>query len=381
MAVETTIRAKRIIALTLGSALILCSRFACLAFAAPADSSLLKAKQTAEAKGYVFYSTRDEILSKAKKEANVRGLIGLVDALKPVTEAFRKKYPFINVDVQTLRTVDESQRALLNVKAGQAKWDVARPTPTLYSDWLPHLWKVDLLGMAEQGVLDIPPQMVDPTNRNLIAVGSRLVVVVYNKDLVSPGRVPKSWEDMLKPEWKGRKFATDINPAEIAGLVPAWGLEKTLDFARKIAAQQPIWSRGSTRSVAAVTVGETPLLLHGASYSLAVGAQRKEPRGVLQFILLEPVPVRFTIEQAILSTGSNPHTALLWLEFMASSEGQKLIDEHEPLIASLYSKGAAAEQAIRGKKLSLVNWQQNAQIEQWIEKLTEAYGFPTATMK
>ena len=136
-----------------------------------------------------------------------------------------------------------------------------------------------------------------------------------------------------------------------------------------------------TRSVAAVTVGETPLLLHGASYSLAVGAKRKDPRGVLQFILLEPVPVRFTIEQAILSTGSNPHTALLWLEFMASSEGQKLIDEHEPLIASLYSKGAAAEQAIRGKKLSLVNWQQNAQIEQWIEKLTEAYGFPTATMK
>ena len=122
MALETTIRAKRIVALALGSALILCSRFACLAFAAPADSSLLKAKQTAEAKGYVFYSTRDEILSKAKKEANVHGLIGLVDALKPVTEAFRKKYPFINVDVQTLRTVDESQRALLNVKAGQAKW-------------------------------------------------------------------------------------------------------------------------------------------------------------------------------------------------------------------------------------------------------------------
>ena len=192
--------------------------------------------------------------------------------------------------------------------------------------------------------------MIDPTNRNVIALGSRVVAVVYNKDLVSSSQLPKSWEDMLKPEWKGKKFATDMNPAELAGLVPAWGLEKTLDFARKIAAQQPIWSRGSTRTVTAVATGEVPRLLHGASHSLAVSAQRKDPRGVLQWVLLEPVPVRFRIEQSILSRGGNPHGALLWLEFMASPQGQKLMDEHEPLVASLFSKGAAAEQAIRGKK-------------------------------
>jgi len=372
----------RLLARVVGSVLILCSWSAYLeAFAAPADSALLKAKQEAEAKGYVFYTNRDEILNKAKKEGNFRGLIGVAGSLKPLAEAFRKKYPFIHVEVQTLTTVDEGQRALLSIKAGQTKWDIARTTPTLYSEWLPLVWKVDLLGMAEHRVLDIPPQMIDPTNRNVIALGSRVVAVVYNRDLVSASQLPKSWEDMLKPEWKGKKFATDINPAEIAGLVPAWGLEKTLDFARKIAAQQPIWSRGSTRSVAAVATGEVPLLLHGASHSLAVSAQRKDPRGVLQYVLLEPVPVRFRIEQAILSAGSNPHAALLWLEFMASSQGQKLMDEHEPLVASLFSKGAAAEQAIRGKKLSLVSWEDNVQIENWVEKLTDAYGFPRGSTK
>jgi iron(III) transport system substrate-binding protein len=342
---------------------------------------LLKAKQAAEGKGYVFYTNRDEIVNKARKEGNFHGLIGVAGSLKPLAEAFRKKYPFIHVEVQTLTTVDEGQRALLNIKAGQTKWDVARTTPTLYSDWLPHVWKVDLLGMAEQRVLEIPPQMIDPANRSVIALGSRVVAVVYNKELVSSSQLPKSWEDMLKPEWKGKKFATDMNPAEIAGLVPAWGLEKTLDFARKIAAQQPIWSRGSTRTVTAVAAGEVPLLLHGASHSLAVSAQRKDPRGVLQWFLLEPVPVRFRIEQAILSAAGNPHAALLWLEFMASPQGQKLMDEHEPLVASLFSKGASAEQAIRGKKLSLVSWEDNVQIEKWVEKLTEAYGFPTAGTK
>ena len=374
-------RIRRPVARTLGF-LILCSWLPSIeTFAASADLALLKAKQAAEAKGYVFYTNRDEILNKAKKEGNFRGLIGVAGSLKPLAEAFRKKYPFIHVEVQTLTAVDEGQRALLSINAGQTKWDVARTTPTLYSEWLPHLWKVDLLGMADHKILDIPPQMIDPTNRNVIALGSRVVAVVYNKELVSPSQLPKSWEDMLKPEWKGKKFATDMNPAELAGLVPAWGLEKTLDFARKIAAQQPIWSRGSTRTVTAVATGEVPLLLHGASHSLAVSAQRKDPRGVLQWVLLEPVPVRFRIEQSILSRGGNPHAALLWLEFMASPQGQKLMDEHEPLVASLFSKGAAAEQAIRGKKLSLVSWEHNLQIEQWVEKLTEAYGFPTATTK
>ena len=87
----------------------------------------------------------------------------MAGSLKPLAEAFRKKYPFIHVEVQTLTAVDEGQRALLSINAGQTKWDVARTTPTLYSEWLPHLWKVDLLGMADHKILDIPPQMIDPT--------------------------------------------------------------------------------------------------------------------------------------------------------------------------------------------------------------------------
>jgi hypothetical protein len=66
---------------------------------------------------------------------------------------------------------------------------------------------------------------------------------------------------------------------------------------------------------------------------------------------------------------------------MAASKAQKLMDEHEPLVTSLYTKGTAAEQAIRGKNLYLVSWEDNGQIEKWVEKLTEAYGFPTASTK
>ena len=39
------------------------------ALAAPASASLLKAKADAEAKGYIFETSHDEIVAKAKKEA------------------------------------------------------------------------------------------------------------------------------------------------------------------------------------------------------------------------------------------------------------------------------------------------------------------------
>jgi ABC-type Fe3+ transport system substrate-binding protein len=372
---------------TLGMAmvtfLILCSRsFYPSAFAASESPDLLKIKQESESKGYVFLTNRDEIVSKAKKEGKLHTALALEGSLKITAEAFKKRFPFIDLQVQNLRVIEDSQKALLQVKAGAAKdWDIVKTTPAFYHEWLPHLWKVDLLRMAENRVIDISPRMIDPKNRNVVALGSRLAVVAYNKNLVSPGQVPKTWEDMLRPEFKGRKFASDIHPSEIAGLVPAWGLEKTLDYARRIAAQEPIWTRGSSRSIMAITTGEIPILLFGASYSIAMRAQLKDPLNAVQFTLLEPVPVRYTLEQGILSTSRNPHAALLWLEFMAGLEAQKLIDEHEPLVASLYSKGSAAEQALKGKKLSIVSWENNEEMEKWIEKLTGAYGFPQPDSK
>jgi hypothetical protein len=154
-----------------------------------------------------------------------------------------------------------------------------------------------------------------------------------------------------------------------------------MDYARKIAAQEPIWARGASRPLAALSAGEIPLYLSGANYGSVTRAQRKDPLGTIQLITLEPVPVRIGVEQAILATSNKVHAALLWLEFVAGPEAQKLVDQHEPLIASVYSKGSAAEQVLRGKKLSVVSWENNEKMQQWIAKLVEAYGFPKADLK
>src|SRR5262245_47745798 len=231
--------------------------------------------------------------------------------------------------------------------------------------------------MAKYGILSVPAEMIDPSTQNVVAVVSRIQVVAYNKNLIAPERVPGKWEDFLKPEFNGKKFLAEIRPTEIAALVPAWGLEKTLDFARKLAAQNPVWIRGAIRALASITAGDQALFL-GPNYDLVRAAMAKDANRSIGLKIVEPVPARVSEELGILETAENPHAALLWLEFLASPEGQKIIDKEQPGSASLFGANSLLRAETSGKQLSLVTWADHAKLDQWQEKVIEAYGFPKA---
>jgi Bacterial extracellular solute-binding protein len=348
-------------------------------FAGQAGPAVAKGKQTAQPKGYVAFADHNEIVEKAKKEGKLRILVNMDPAtLKAASKAFNQRYPFINLHAQEITGTDMAQRNVLEIKSGRAsEWDIIYPSRDLYSEYLPYLWKVDILGMAERGVLQMPTAMIDPKNRNIVAPYTRLIVSAYNKTQVSPDHLPKAWEDLLKPEFKGKKFALDIGPRPIACLVPSWGLERTLDFARKLATQDPIWVRGVSRTLPLIIGGDVPMMT-GTMFHSVKRAQLKDRTGVLNHLVLEPVPVYLTSEQAVLATSQNPHASLLWLEWMASAESQKIADEQEPMGSSHLFPGGGVEQQLRGKKLSWVDWDQHASMESWMAKVFEAYGFPKA---
>jgi ABC-type Fe3+ transport system substrate-binding protein len=350
--------------------------------AATANPSLLKIKKEAESRGYIFETSHDDIVGKAKKERKLRVLSTMESAvIKATREAFKKKYPFIDVHTQELGSVEENQRFLLELKAGVTKgWDVNRAYTEFYDQYFPYQKKFDILGMAEQKVLAISPKLVDPRQRNLVTMGSNVNVVAYNKKLIPPDKVPDRWEDFLKPEFKGRKFVLDIRPIPLGVLVPAWGLEKSLDFAKMLNAQQPVWGRGHTRVMASLLAGEYPLFL-GPNFGAVRRTQKKDPTGLLGYKIPEPIPARLHEANGVLANADNPYAALLWLEFQASAEGQKILDEHWPFGASLFSPGSAQEELTRGKKLSVIDWNHYTQLDDYLKKITETLGFPTASVK
>ncbi|HLN86852.1 MAG TPA: extracellular solute-binding protein [Candidatus Limnocylindrales bacterium] len=351
-------------------------------FAAAPSAALVKAKQDAEAKGYLFEASHDDIVAKAKKEGKLRVMSTMETAvIKAMREGFKKKYPFIDLQIQELGSVDENQRFLLEIKAGVVKnWDVNRAYTDFYDQYFPYQKKIDILGMAEQKVLNIPPKLVDPQQRNLIAVASNITVVAFNKKLISAEKVPDHWEDFLKPEFKGKKFVLDIRPLPLGMLVPAWGLEKTVDFAKKLNAQQPVWGRGHTRVMASLQAGEYPLFL-GPNFGAVKRTQMKDPTGVIGYKIPEPIPVRLHEANGVLANAEYPYAALLWLEYQASPEGQKIMDDRWPFGASLFAPGSAQEEVTRGKKVSLIDWSHYTKLDDYINKAVEAMGFPTATVK
>jgi ABC-type Fe3+ transport system substrate-binding protein len=335
------------------------------------------AKKEAEAKGFTSLTDRDEIIAKAKKEGSLRLISSMErETAKATTAGFMKKYPFIKFSIGERTGSDSAQRLLLEIKSGRPiEWDLVQLSPEFGTEYTPYLVKFDIVRMAEKGILQIPLPMIDPIRRNVVGYSSRFPVISYSKNLIPPGQIPKSWEDLLKPEFKGKKFAVDIRPQELAVLVPAWGLEKTLEFARKIAQQQPVWVRGGSRAMTSIIAGEIPMMF-GPNVHTVKRSMSKDPQGILQYVVVEPVPLRLTEQQAVLATSQNTHAALLWLEWLASVEAQRLLDQFEPFASSVYVSGSAVEQELRGKKLSSLSWEQEQIAPQWEAKMVEALGFP-----
>ena len=86
------------------------------ASAAMINPSLAKAKTEAEARGYIFFTSHDEIISAAKKEEKLRVVSGFTsETLKNLLSAFRKKYPFIDISAHEINGSAEHQRILLEL--------------------------------------------------------------------------------------------------------------------------------------------------------------------------------------------------------------------------------------------------------------------------
>jgi iron(III) transport system substrate-binding protein len=349
---------------------------------ATGNPALEKSKQDADAKGYLFINSHDQIVAAAKKEGKMRALSGLdPETIKAMVSAFRKKYPFLDVRVEEIEGTDAYQRFVLQLQAGAVKgWDATFIPIDFYKEYQPFQKKFDILEMARQGVLQIHPGMIQPVDRNIIGTSSVIQVVAYNRKLLPDSRVPETWDDFLKPEFKGKKFLADIRPFPLACLVPLWGLEKTLEFSRKLAAQEPLWVRGASRLIVAMIAGEYSLFM-GPNFNSVKRAESRDKTGSLGLKAVEPIPTRIARADAVLNTADNPHAALLWLEFHASAEAQEIMDKITPYQASIYHSGSATARITQGKKLSMVDWSHFHRMREYEDKIVEALGFPRAQIK
>lgn len=364
--------------------LIVCSMHLAVsgALAASASASLAKAKQEAEAKGFTFVSSREEIIRNARNEGKVNVLMSMSPSnFQPIIDSFKRKYPFIkDVRIQEITGSDSFQAFLLGLKAGTVReWDVGDAATDWYNDFPPHAMKFDLLGMATEKILSIDPRMVDPDHRTLVSIASTVASAAYNKNLIAADKVPNSWDDFLRPEFKGRKFAVNVRPLNMPSLMAGLGEEWGVNYARKTKDQEPIWGLGEARLMTSLATGEIALF-QITNYNSCARAAQKDPTKSIVCKIIEPVPVRLHEMEFVIKGAAHPHAALLFLEHQTSAEVQKIIDQQEPLKSSIYANGEIAK-LVKGKKTSIHDFKSYHQTAKWVEMIVDAYGFPRPQIK
>jgi ABC-type Fe3+ transport system substrate-binding protein len=297
-----------------------------------------------------IHDTREHILEHAKKEGKLLVSPGFEDSTTPhLVEAFKKKYPFVK-DVVWSKPAD-FKKQLADLIEGKAVVDAFRPAPDLWSQYFSHnlFRKYDFRKMAQGGHLQIPQEMIDESGP-VVWSGSIIGIIAYNANRIG-SEPPAGWESCLDPKWSG-KFTVDSKPNVLASLAARWGEQKTLDYALKLKQNNPIMVRGSTQGLTKLAAGEFAFMcgvyLHATERYL-----KQNPTAPIKKLVPNPLPAAFHEPTAVYSRAPNRHTALLWIEFLASQEGQQVLDAVDPGRASFLVQKTLAYQLANGANVSV----------------------------
>lgn len=183
----------------------------------------------------------------------------------------------------------------------------------------------DLFVPYDSPALDgISEEFLDPMGYNA-PFDAFTMVIVYNKDLVSPEEAPRRWSDLTDPKWRGKVI--HANPAVSSSAYAAmnmwlkiggWELVEAL-------ARNQIIAESSSAPFTQVGQGEMPI---GVAYE--EGAFRWVPTGRIEIVYPEDGVAFLPGGLFIVRNGPNPNAARLFVDFLLSKEQQEALAENFP---------------------------------------------------
>ena len=267
-----------------------------------------------------FQKLAKEVYPKAQKEgALIIYSVWDVDHLRAITDAFMKRYPGIKATYWQGRNPEIVTRVLTEFQGGQASVDI------ILSDNAPPVVRaagaITPYDTVQRNVLVIH----DPT---MATVSLQIQALTYNTKKLKPADLPKSWEDVANPKYKGIVALDDPMRAGplssmLAGLRDQWKDEKRFNnFVKGLKALSVPVHQSTSAMFRLVISGEyaiaMPALLHDVM-------EEKEKGTPIDYVKTVP-PIVFPRQAAIYAKAPNPNAAKLFAEWAISQEGQKVID-------------------------------------------------------
>ena len=305
-----------------------------------------------------------KLIEGAKKEGEVvvYGTMS-IEAATLLHGRFREKYPFIDVKLNRLGSGKFVPRVLAEMRAKQYLADILQTNSlTLHyikkegflTNYLSPEDKFFPAKFKEQGYWTT-------TNMNVH-------VLAYNTKLVPRDRVPKSYDDLLNPVWKGKML---IDPSEQWGalMFQIMGKEKAQRYMRELA-KQNIGVRRDSSALRGqlVAAGEAPLDIDSTFGPVDDLKRRGAP---IEWAALPPTPV-VTSAHGIAYRPPHPNAARLYLDYMLSREGQRAVLETRRHVAR--SDLMSEQEAIKNLDLMPLDPNAGANAEYYARLIKEIFG-------
>ena len=283
-------------------------------------AALAAAALPAGAQGLNDYSgpdRMDRIVAAAKKEGTVTFYTTIAEKdLPAVLKPFEQRYG-IKVNVWRAGTDKVLQRSVQEARAGRNDMDAV------------HFGSPEMEALAREKVLapvgspvhkDLLAGSV-PSHRMWAATILSVWVQAYNTSLVKKEDLPKKYEDLLDPKWKGRIGIEGKDDDWFATVVQQMGGEaKGVEFFRKLVAANGVSVRkGHTLLNNMVVSGEVPLALTVYNY---MPQQAKAKGAPIDWFAIEPAIARSNAV-GVAAKPKHPAAALLLYEYLLGPEGQK----------------------------------------------------------
>ena len=209
------------------------------------------------------FSQSTNLIEAGKKEGKVVAYGSLEsDNADAVFQVFKKKTG-IEVDYWRASATKVMDRALSEYRAGKPLFDMIitndAPMQIMVKEGI--FTKYDSPSAKDFTKDSIDPNL-GPRYRNVI------IGVIYNKDVIKPADAPKSLEDLVKPQYRGKLVMPDptqhtTTTQWVASLEKLMGKEKAEKYIRDLAAQKPVLVESLLPAAERVSTGETPI---GISY-------------------------------------------------------------------------------------------------------------------
>jgi iron(III) transport system substrate-binding protein len=285
-----------------------------LAMSAGMSMTAMAQDKTASLAMYDGPDRAQKILAAAKAEGSVMLYTTLAASnLKTLIDPFEKKYG-IKVTIWRAGTEKVLQRTLTEASAQRYEVDAIH----FGSPQLEALHRENVLQEVKSPVFaELIPGAL-PAHHEWAPTILQLYVQAYNTTKVKKEDVPKSYQDLLNPKWKGKLSIESGAWPWFATLVQNMGEEKGIKLFRDIVATNGISNRqGESLLTNLVSAGEIPLALTVYHHMPEVAKAKGAP---VQSFVLEPAIARAN-GIAIARHAPHPNAALLFYDYMLSATG------------------------------------------------------------